>query len=208
MLDMSKLFPIAVVCMVAGILGAGAAVWLLRQRDALPDPPAVVEKVREVARLETVELTLYKKISFEPEPVEAASFWGDVANWVRFTVRKPQGRAIVFAQVELGLDLQRLDPSHLRLHGTRAEVMLPPIEAQVRLLPAETEIIGSNLDSAETAQLFERAREAFEREVMADPRLRDKAREASERAIRALLITLGYREVVFVQQPLRAEQTG
>ena len=205
---MSKLLAAVGLCAMACILGAGAAVWFLRHREAPPDPPAVVEKVREVARLETVELTLYKKISFEPDPAEAGSLWGDLSNWVKFTVRKPQGRAIVFAQVELGLDLQRLDASHLRLQGTRAEVNLPPIEAQVRLLPGETEIIGSNLDSAETAQLFERAREAFEREVMADPRLREKAREASERAIRALLITLGYREVVFVQQPLRAEQTG
>jgi hypothetical protein len=208
MIDMYKVFAVAGACAVACVLGAGAAAWLLRLREAPPDPPSVVEKMREVARLETLELTLYKKISFEPEPVQAESLWGDVANWVRFTVRKPQGRAIVFAQVELGLDLDRLDASHLRLDGSRAEVVLPPIEAQVRLLPAETEIIGSNLDSAETAQLFERARVAFEREVMADPRLRERAREASERAIRALLITLGYREVVFLEEPLRAEQTG
>jgi hypothetical protein len=44
--------------------------------------------------------------------------------------------------------------------------------------------------------------------VLADPQLREKARQASERAIRALLITLGYREVIFLEQPLRAEQTG
>jgi Protein of unknown function (DUF4230) len=161
-----------------------------------------------VARLETLQLTLHKKISFEPEPGSADSLWGDVANWMRFTMRKPQGRAIVFAEVDLGLDLDRLDSSRIRLTGRRAEVVLPPIEAQVRLLPAETEIIGSNLDSAETAQLFERAREAFEREVMADPRLREKARRASERAIRAVLITLGYREVIFVEEPMRAQQTG
>jgi len=40
---------------------------------------------------------------------------------------------------------------------------------KVELRPAETEIIGSNLDSKETAELFERARTAFEREVAADP---------------------------------------
>ena len=205
---MPKHLPTLALCAVACLLGAFGAAWLLRVREAAPNSPAVVEKMREVARLETLQLTLHKKISFEPDPGSADSLWGDVANWVRFTVRKPSGRAIVFAQVELGLDMERLDASHIRLAGRRAEIVLPPIEAQVQLLPAETEIIGSNLDSAETAQLFERAREAFQREVMADPRLREKARAASERAIRALLITLGYREVIFLDQPLSAEQTG
>jgi len=205
---MPRLLAIVGLCAVACLLGAAGAAWLVRYRERPPDPPAVVEQIREVARLETLQLTLHKKISFEPEPGSADSLWGDVANWMRFTIRKPQGRAIVFAQVDLGLDLERLDASRIRLAGRRAEVVLPPIEAQVRLLPAETEIIGSNLDSAETAQLFERAREAFEREVMADPRLREKARQSSERAIRALLVTLGYREVIFLEQPLSAEQTG
>lgn len=205
---MSKVLALIGLCAIACAAGVAGAFWLLRSRQAPPDPPAVVEKMREVARLETLQLTLHKKISFEPDPAAAETLWGDVANWVRFTIRKPHGRAIVFAQVDLGLDLDRLDARHLRLNGQRAEVLLPPLEAQVQLLPAETEIIGSNLDSAETAQLFERAREAFTREVMADPRLQERARASSERAIRALLITLGFREVVFVDAPLRAQQTG
>ena len=205
---MHKVLAVIGLCAVACAAGAAAVFWLLQARGAPPDPPAVVEKMREVARLETLELTLHKKISFEPDPAEAESLWGDVANWMRFTLRKPHGRAIVFARVQLGLDLERLDARHLRLNGPRAEVALPPIQAEVVLLPAETEVIGSNLDSAETAQLFERAREAFLREVMADARLQEKARASSERAIRALLITLGFREVVFVDAPLRAQQTG
>ena len=52
--------------------------------------------------------------------------------------------------------------------------------------------------SAETAQLFELAKEAFAREVEADAKLRARARAAAERAIRGLLLSLGFREVRFV----------
>lgn len=188
---------VAVACVVGGL----AALALFADRSPPPpNPPSVVEKMREVARLETLQLRLHKKISFEPEPTPAGSMWGELSNWVRYSIDKPQGRAIVFADVDLGLDLQQLDADALRIDGRRVEVVLPALEAQVRLLPAETEFIGSNLDSAETAQLFDRARVAFHDEVMADARLRERARESAERAIRGLLVTVGFREVVFVER--------
>ena len=51
---------------------------------------------------------------------------------------------------------------------------------------------------SQTAKLFDLAKEAFEREASADRALKDKAKQSAERAIRALLITLGFREVRFV----------
>lgn len=190
-------------------LAVAAGVWLLRNREAPPaDPAAVLEQVREVARLEAIQLSLHKKISFEPNPKEADSWWGDVSNWMRFTVQKPRGRAIVFAEVDLGVDLKQLGPSSLKVDGRRAEIVLPALQADVRLLPGETEIIDSNLDSEETAQLFEKAKEGFEREVMADRALQRRAREAHERALRGLLFTLGFREVVFVERIPPAPNAG
>ena len=44
-----------------------------------------------------------------------------------------------------------------------------------------------------------RRRVAFEQEVRADSRLRQRARDSAERSLRALLLTLGYREVLFVE---------
>jgi hypothetical protein len=70
----------------------------------------------------------------------------------------------------------------------------------VELKPGETEVIGSNLGTVETAQLFELARSAFEREIGADVRLRDQARGAAERAIRGLLLDLGFRDIHFVER--------
>ncbi len=98
----------------------------------------------------------------------------------------------------MALDLSKLDARRVHIRGSRVEVALPPLQAQVELRPAETEVISSNLDSAQTAQLLELARIAFEREVMADPALQAKARGSTERALTGLLLSLGFREVDFV----------
>ena len=75
--------------------------------------------MREVARLETLDVSLYKKVSFEPEPQPTGSLVGDALTWAKFTLRPPRGKAIVFADVHLGLDLSRLSADSLRVGGTR-----------------------------------------------------------------------------------------
>jgi hypothetical protein len=185
-------------------LAVGVGICLMTRfakRDSKPpDSPAVVLRIREVARLETLDLSVYKKIDFSPEPTSAGSFWGDVAGWLRHTLATPRGRAIVFADAHLGLDLERLGPDKLRVSGHEVWLVLPPIGVRVELKPGETEVIGSNLGTVETAQLFELARSAFERELGADARLRERARGAAERAIRGLLLDLGFREIHFVER--------
>ncbi len=194
---MRRLLTLLGVGLAAGA-GLGLALRLAASRPPLPDPPSVALRVREVARLETLEVSLYKKVSYAPEPAPAGSFWGDVLGWARQVLRPPRGRAIVFANARLGLDLARLAPESLRVAGREVWVTLPPLVATVEILPGETEIIGSNLDSAETARLLELARLAFEREVAADLRLRERARGSAERALRGLLLGLGFSEVHFV----------
>ena len=193
-----------VVLVAAGLGFALAAKLFMSPAVHPPDPPALVEKIREVARLETLEVRLYKRVSFAPEPQPAATVWGDVFNFIKQTVAAKSGRALVFADVTLGLDLAKVTAEQLRVTGTKVEVALPPLKAQVRLRPEETEVIDSNLDSAQTAKLFELAKEAFEREVEADPRLQERARASAERQVRALLITAGFSEVVFVPYPMVA----
>ncbi len=195
---MRRLLAFLLLLFVALGLGLGVGLRVARRAPALPDAPAVVVRIREVARLETLDVSLYKKVTFAPEPVEADSLWGDVSGWLRHAIRTPRGKAIVFADAHLGLDLARLDASSLRVEGREVFVVLPALRATVELRPGETEVIGSNLDSAETAHLLELARAAFEREVEADRALRDRARLSAERQIRALLTTLGFAEVHFV----------
>ena len=193
---MKRALLLALVALAAG-LGLGLGLRLARRAPEPPDPPAVVLKIREVARLETLDVALYKKVTFAPDPAPADSLWGDVAGWLRQSLRTPRGKAIVFADAHLGLDLARLDAAAVRVKGTEVWVALPPLRATVELRPGETEIIGSNLDSAETAKLLELARQAFEREVAADRGLRERARRAAEGQIRALLTTLGFSAVHF-----------
>ena len=181
-------------------LGIGLALHVARRSPSPPDPPAVVLRVREVARLETLDVSLYKKVSFSPDPTPSGSFWGDVAGWLSHTLATPRGKAIVFADGHLSLDLERLGPNSLRTRDREVWVVLPPLQVRVELRPSETEIIGSNLNSADTARLFELARTAFERELEADGRLREKATRSAESAIRGLLLELGFREVHFVEQ--------
>jgi hypothetical protein len=186
------------VALAAGAVGA--FLWLRPKPPALPDTPALVTRVREVARLETLDVSLYKKVEFSPEPLATDSLWKDVVNWAAYTVRTPRGRAIVFADVHLGYDFGQLDGTSMRVQGQRVDVALPPLEVKVELKPGETEIIGSNLDSAQTALLLEKAREAFEREVKSDPRLQEKARRSAENTLRVLFLSLGFREVNVVDR--------
>ena len=189
----------------AGVVGFALAFLMLSQKPtSTPDPAALVEQIREVARLETLDVRLYKRVSFAPEPGPATSVWGDVLNWVKQSVNAKAGRALVFADVSLGLDLSKLTADQMRVSGSRIELALPPLKAKVSLRPEDTEIIDSNLDSAQTAKLFELAKDAFEREVSADAALQARARASAERQVRALLLTVGFKEVVFVPWPLTA----
>ncbi len=182
-------------------LGALGAFFVLRpQARPLPDPPALVMQMREVTRLETLDVSLYKKVTFSPEPVATDALWKDVINWAAYSLHTPQGRAIVFADVHLGYDFQRIDTSSLQVTGTRVDVVLPPLEVKVELRPGETEIIDSNLDSQQTAYLLEKARAAFEHEANNDSRLKERAHQSAERSLRALFLSLGFTEVRFVER--------
>jgi hypothetical protein len=193
---MVRLLVRVVVLVLALVAGAVGTFLLMRPKPpALPDTPALVTRVREVARLETLTVSLYKKVEFSPEPQSTNSLWKDVINWASYSLHTPRGRAIVFADVHLGYDFGRLDDSALRVQGSRVDVVLPPLETKVELKPGETEIIGSNLDSAETTQLLEKAREAFEREVKADARLKERARRSAENTLRVLFFSVGFHEV-------------
>ena len=201
---MGRVLRLCVLGAVFLALGAALTYSLLPKRARPPEGPALVEQVREVVRLESLDVSVYRKISFEPDPIPTGSFWGDVLTWARYSLRPPHGKAIVFADVHLGFQLSKIDGSNLRVAGSRVEVSLPPLQAKVELKPGETEIIGSNLDSQQTAQLLELARAAFEREALADPTLRQRARSSAERSLRALFSSLGFREVFFRDSPLVA----
>src|SRR5512142_852605 len=122
-----------------GGLGLGLGLRLARRAPALPDPPAVVLRIREVARLETLDVALYKKVTFSPDPAPGDSLWQDVTGWLRHALRTPRGKAIVFADAHLGLDLAKLDAASVRVAGREVWIVLPPLRVEVALRPGETE---------------------------------------------------------------------
>jgi hypothetical protein len=157
----------------------------------------VVDRIREVARLETLDLQVYKKIAYAPEPTPSGALWKDVLAWAKSSL---------FPSMD-GPSCSGRFTSARSLEAGRAAVAHPGEPDRDRassaagaggVAPGETEIISSNLDSAQTSQLLALAREAFEREVMADPSLQARARGSAERALTGLCLSLGFREVVFV----------
>ncbi len=174
----------------------------------VPDVPTVVERMREVARLETLDVNVYKKVGYAPEPVATGNVWADVFLWAKAVLAPSRGRAIVFGTVHVGLDLARLDASALAIHGGQVEVVLPALQTHAEVRPAETEVIQSNLDSAQTGQLLELARVAFEQDAKADAGLQSRARDSAERALRGLLLSLGFRDVRFVAALRGGSGTG
>ncbi|MBL8924608.1 MAG: DUF4230 domain-containing protein [Myxococcaceae bacterium] len=186
---------------VAGLVVGAVAVtsWLQRPPPA-HELPTVLSQMREVARLETLEVTAYKKVSWEAPVPPPTTLPGDVLAWARHTLAPKRGRAIVFATVHVGLDLSRLGPADVRVEGSRIEVALPPPDVRVALRPEETEIVASNLDSAQTAQLLEAGRRALEQDVATDAALKAKGRASAERALRALLTTMGFTSIHFVDR--------
>ncbi len=187
-----------------GLLAAalGVTVLLLVQRTTQRGPgvpvPTVVERMRDVARLEALDVNVYKKVGYAPEPVPTGTVWRDVLLWAKATLAPSRGRALVFGTVHVGLDLSRLDASAVSLRGDTVQVVLPPLVTRAEVRPAETEVISSNLDSAQTAQLLELARVAFEEDARADAALQGRAQLSAERALRGLLLSVGFRNVRFV----------
>jgi hypothetical protein len=163
------------------IVAVVVAATLLRvERLAAAEPPAVIDRIREVQRLEVLEVTVHKKVTFAPDPAPQPTLLGDVWQYARETVAPRRGKAIVFAQARFFVDLRRLKADELVVNGDEVHVKLPEPEVEASVLPGETEIVVSNLDSAQTAALLVKAR----------------AREAAARSVTGLLRGLGFRKVI------------
>jgi hypothetical protein len=174
---------------------AVAAALLRVERLAAAEPPTVIERIREVQRLEVLEVTVHKKVTFAPDPAPQPTLLAGVWAYARETVAPRRGKAIVFAQARFFVDLRRVRPEQLHVSGDEVTLELPEPEVEAGLLPGETEVITSNLDSAQTAALLEAAQGELEASVARDARLRARAREAAVRTVTGLLKGLGFRKV-------------
>lgn len=196
---MRRLLVTLVLCALFAAAGAASMLVFWRRREPPPDPPSLVVQMQEVARLETLDVVLYKKITFAPDTMPASTTVGDIWNFIKPGFLTDHGKAIVFAEVHLGLNLRRLDVNSVQVRGDSVDVVLPSVQATVELRPGDTEVIDNHLDMQQMAQLLQNAKEAFEREALQDPKLQAKARESAQRALRAFLLSVGFRQVNFVE---------
>jgi hypothetical protein len=182
------------------IAAVAVAATLLRvERLAAAEPPAVVDRIRDVQRLEVLEVTVHQKLTFAPDPKPQPTLLAGVLAYARESVAPRRGRAIVFAEARFFVDLRRLKSDQVVVNGDEVTLTLPEPEVETSLLPAETEVIASNLDSAETAQLLDDAQRRLQGTVAADAKLRQRAREAAARTMTGLLKGFGFRRVSFAQ---------
>lgn len=186
------------------VVAVAVAAALLRvERLAAAEPPAVIERIREVSRLEVLEVSVHQKVTFAPDAKKQATLLADVWAYARDTVAPRRGRALVFARARFYVDLRKLKPEQVRVRGDELELELPEPEVEASLMPGETEVIASNLDSAETAALLDKAQAELRGAVLHDAALKQRARDAAARSVTGLLKGLGFRKVVIAPAPGR-----
>ena len=86
---------LAALALVLAFALGGFVVWhFTHGPPPLPDAPALIVKVREVSRLETLDVTLYKKVDFAPDPRPSESGWVQFAQWVKEGISPSRGKAM------------------------------------------------------------------------------------------------------------------
>ena len=159
--------------MVLTLVVAGVTVWIVAglgvlelgrmfhggQTHILVDQPTVVRQVRALERLETVSYSMDKILTGEREnPVLPLFLAGD-----RLLL-------IAHGQVIAGVDLSKLQPGDVQVHGSNISVHLPA-----------PEIFTTNLDNEKT-RVYSRETGLFS---TPDPNLETEVREEAERQLRS-----------------------
>lgn len=196
-----KARTVATLALAAGAaLAGGWFVHLATRAPRPPEPGALVERVKQVARLQTLEVRLSTTVEHEPDPQWSPSLPGQVMSWVMHNVRARRGTAIVGGVAHLALDLSQLDASAFDVQGGVLKVVLPPVRTTVELDLERTRVVQSNLDSGQTMELFEKGRRRLQMQVERDEALQAKARTSAHDALRSVLKGVGFREVIFVER--------
>jgi hypothetical protein len=159
----------------------------------LPDPVTIIHQVHNLSRLETASYTIEKVITAESGQGAFAFLFGD--------------RLILVAhgQVIAGVDLSKMSESDVIVaEGGRAVVTLPPAEVLVVTLnnqdsyvfDRDTGFVGMN------PALETEARQAAEEEILnaaLEDGILETAQQNAEAYVRNLILSLGFREVLFAQ---------
>jgi len=174
-------------------LGTQVAMILHPTPTVLPDPVTIINQIRPLARLETIQYTVEKVITAEVGQGVLAPLLGDRLLFV--------GHGYVTA----GIDLEKLDSQDLVFESGVIKVRLP-----------QAEIFDATLDN-EKSYVYDRdtgllrhgdinletvARKAAEdqiRQAALDDHILAQAQSNAESFLRSLLNKLGYLQVTFIE---------
>ncbi|HWE85426.1 MAG TPA: DUF4230 domain-containing protein [Terracidiphilus sp.] len=183
---------LGLVLVIAAVAGISNLARLLTGRSTVMDTsaPAVVDKIRQLSRLEAVDYTIDKIVEGDRQSQLMPNFLaGD--------------RLLLVAHGEViaGVDLDQMDGKRVRVEGDSVHVTLPPPQVLVaRLDNAQTRVYSreTGLLVAADPNLESEARATAEQEItkaaLADGIL-DKARQNTRAAVTGLLYALGFRRV-------------
>ncbi len=158
----------------------------------LPDPVTIINQVRPLARLETIQYTVEKVITAEVGQGVLAPLLGDKLLFV--------GHGYVIA----GIDLEKLTAKDLVIDGGVVKVRLPKAEIFTATLDNDKSYVydrDTGLLTHGDINLETLARQAAEdqiRQAAIDDGILVQAQVNAENYVRSLLNRLGYSQVSFV----------
>ncbi len=173
-------------------LGTQVAKILHPTPTILPDPITIVNQIRPLARLETIQYTVEKVITAEVGQGALAPLLGDKLLFV--------GHGYVIA----GIDLEKLSARDLLIEGGVVNVRLPQAEIFTATLDNDKSYVydrDTGLLTHGDINLETLARQAAEdqiRQAALDDGILEQAQVNAENYIRSLLSRLGYYQVSFI----------
>lgn len=158
----------------------------------LPDPVTIVNEVRSLARLETIQYSIEKVITAETGQGAFGFLFGDRLLFV------------AHGTVIAGIDLGQLTSQDLRLDGNVLTVQLPEPEIFVATLDNDKSYVydrQKGLLNSGATDLETKARQVAEEEItkaaISDGIL-SEAKLNGENYLARLFKTLGYQDVIFI----------
>lgn len=158
----------------------------------IPDPVTIINEVRSLARLETIQYSIEKVITAETGQGSFGFLFGDKLLFV------------AHGTVIAGIDLGQLTSQDLRLDGKVLTVQLPEPEIFVATLDNDKSYVydrQKGLLNSGVTDLETKARQVAEQEI-AEAAISDgilsQAKLNAENYLTRLFKTLGYQEVIFI----------
>jgi hypothetical protein len=178
-----------------GELGTQVANLLHPTPTVIPDPVTIIHEVQAVSRLETIHYTVEKVITAEVNQGLLGPLFGDKLLFV--------GHGYVIA----GIDMSKMNEADLWLEGEILNVRLPKAEVFVATLDNDQSYVYDRdlgILANPDPNLETIARQVAEDEILTaalKDGILDQARINAEVYLSKFFNALGYKSVVFSQQP-------